>query len=331
MGKNLSTDQIIEQSKAAYNQWKDQWRDHAKQHKAMKIEKTFMDYANIGVGRALLIVGNGHSLEEEIETIKKYQHNIDIMVCDKAMGHLFDHDIVPTYVVVCDANVSYEKYCKPWEDRLWQSHLFINACGNPEWTKQEWRSKLIFVNMDSIKSEKEFSELSGSQNFIPAATNVSNQMAVLATQSTNKGRNNWMGYDKIVLIGFDYCWEEDKYYAFNATGDGKNNYMRHAHCMTRDFRPVYSSSNLIFSAKWLDDYIGGFKLPFVVGTKKTLLRSCPSKDLEMQLKYRYSEEDRARVMGLSELRMKLSSDLRAVENELNNIGLQHLEAFKNSI
>jgi len=332
MGNNLSSKDIVRQSHAAYDQWCVQWRKHAKEHKEMNIKTTFLDYCNKGIGKALLICGNGYSLEEEIDVIKEFKDNIDIMVCDKAMGHLFNHDIIPKYVVVCDANVSYDQYLKPWKDKLGKSHLFINSCANTEWTRSDWKEKCIFVNMDSIQTEIEMCELSGCNNLLPAATNVSNQMLVLATQCTNKGRNNWFGYDKIVLIGFDYSWREaDNYYAFDATGEGKRFYMKHGYCLDRDFKSCYSSSNLIFSAKWLDDYIKNFMLPVVSGTKRTLLASTPTKTLESQLKYRYKPSDSITVLGLSDLRGSLMAQVNMIDNKLNTIGQDHLKQYRESI
>lgn len=329
---NLTSKQIIEQSHQAYNQWCDQWREHAQIHKGMGITTTFMEYANIGVGRAILLVANGFSLEEEIETLKEMQHNVDIMVCDKALGHLLNHNITPKYVMVCDANVSYEKYLDPWKDKISEITAFINVCANPKWTKAGFKKICFFVNEDSIQSEIEFAKLSGCKNLIPAATNVSNEMVVLVTQSTNKGRNNWFGYDKIVLLGFDYCWsDQTNYYAFDKTGDGKHNYMRHGYCLDRAFRPVYSSSNLIFSAKWLDDYIRGFALPIVNGSKRTLLGTPPTKDLKAQLQYRYRDQDGMAVRGLTELKMQLHKQLQSIDQRLMAYGQDHLRSFKESV
>lgn len=332
MKRNLNTDQIVEQSKAAYKQWCEQWRDHAKQHKAMGIKTSFMDFANVGVGRALVICGNGYSLEENIDTLKKYSSNVDIMVCDKAMGHLLDNDIVPQYVVVCDANVSFEEYCEPWKDKLDQSIMFTNVCANPKWAKENWKNRCLFVNQDSINSEKEFGPLGGCPNFLPAATNVSNQMVVLATQSSNKGRNNWFGYDKIILLGFDYSWSsEGNYYAFDKDARGKHNYMRHAYCLDRAYRPCFSSSNLIFSAKWLEDYIKGFKLPIVSGTDRTLLGTVPTKNLEKQLQYNYRQHDNIVVRGLSDMKVQLIEQLRKIDERLGAIGIDHMSRYRESI
>lgn len=328
----LSSKEIVEQSKTAYKQWAKQWREHAETHKAMGIHSTFHDYSNTGVGRVLLLAGNGYSLEENFETIQEYRSNIDIMCCDKSLGHFIERGIKPDYVVVCDANVSYEKYCMPWEDKLDQTTLFVNVCANPEWTKANWKQKCLFVNMDSINSEAEFGPLSGCQNFLPAATNVSNQMLVLVTQSSNKGRNNWFGYDKIVLIGFDYCWHKDgNYYAFDHDADGKSNYMRHAICLDRDFRECFSSTNLIFSAKWLDDYIRGFQLPVVSGTKRTLLASTPTKNLETQLQYTYKPHDAVTVRGLTDLKGQLLAQINKIDQRLSRMGHDHLMSYRHSI
>lgn len=176
---------IRAQSEAAYKQWAPQWRKHTKENSIFEM-KSIHELENHGVGRAVLCVANGYSFEENIETIKKYQHNVDIFACDKTMGHLLDNGITPKFVMMCDANVDYEKYMAPYKDKLQDIILIANICGNPEWTKNgNWKDKYFFINKDILGSEKEFSEMSGCTNFIPAGTNVSNAMVVMLTQSDN--------------------------------------------------------------------------------------------------------------------------------------------------
>jgi uncharacterized protein with gpF-like domain len=67
----MNHDQIVKQSKTAYAQWCVQWRDHAKRH-AKYEQKSFEDFRNSGIGKAALLVANGYSFEENIETIKKH-------------------------------------------------------------------------------------------------------------------------------------------------------------------------------------------------------------------------------------------------------------------
>lgn len=319
---------IQRQSEQAYNQWCEQWRVQAKYHSKHEM-KLLEDFQNVGVGRAIVCLGNGFSFEEEIETIKKHQGNVDILVCDKTLGACLDHGISPTYVMVCDANVNYEKYMEPWKDQLQDTILFSNVCANPKWTDNgNWKDTYFFVNMDILKSEKEFMGLSGCENVIPAATNVSNAMVVLLTQSANEGRRNFFGYDKILLVGYDYSWQEGKYYAFDSNGGGKDNYMRHVYLFDRGGNYVFTSNNLAFSARWLDKYIKSFNLPVVVCSKRTILSSVPSKDLESQMTYSFRTDDKKRVRYLNELKLKLGHELRKIETELKQTGLRHWQEYR---
>lgn len=298
----LSENQIREQSLAAYNQWKDQWRDHAKIHSNLpEIKNSFKDFENIGVGRAVVCVGNGASLEDGIDDLRKHQDNVDIVCCDKSLGVLLEHGITPTYCVVCDANVSWEKYGKKWQDKLSETILISNVCASTEWShKAKWKNIFFFVNMDVLKSEVEFSELSGCNNVVPAATNVSNAMVVLLTQSDNKGAKNHFGYDKILLIGYDYCWlRGGNYYALDKDGGGKQNYMRHITGWTQGGDICYTSNNLHFSCLWLNDYVHTFGLPVVQCTKKTM-SGIRYASMESQIAYRYKAEDSGVVKTLSE-------------------------------
>lgn len=326
----ITTDAIRAQSESAYNQWCVQWREQAKHHSQFEM-KSLDDFQNTGVGKAVLCCANGYSLEENMETIKKYRDNVDILACDKSLGHLMNNGIKPDFVLLCDANVSYEKYMQPWEDQLKDTVLFSNVCANPKWTQPDkWKDMYFFVNEDVLKSEEEFSALSGCQNFMPAATNVSGAMVVFLTRSDNKGRNNFFGYDKILTVGFDYGWRKDGgYYAYDwqgggsGEGTGKRHYMRHNYCISFDGHLVYTSNNLLFSAKWLDKYIKTFQLPVIQCGKKALLNAAVRRDLESQIKYRYKPEDAGIVQGFTKKLREAEALRKEMLNKINQIGQDH--------
>ncbi|MBK8260142.1 MAG: DUF115 domain-containing protein [Nannocystis sp.] len=321
----MNTEAIKQQSNAAYKQWAEQWRAHAREHSKFK-QPTFEKFENIGVGRAVLCVANGYSFEEEIETIKLHQDKVDIMACDKTLGNLIDNGVTPTYCMVCDANVDAEKYLEKWKDKLSGTTLFINVCANPEWTKRgNWKEVVFFSNRDVIDSHLEFAKLSGCPNFIPAGTNVSNAMVILLTQSDNEGRQNVFGYDKILLIGFDYSWRFDgKYYAFDEDAGGKANYMRHVYTVTPNGNFCYTSGNLTFSMDWLKTYINAFKLPVVQCSADSLLAlGGKAAKLSEQMQYSFKPEDRGPVKSaVKELREIKKRELELL-TKINSIGRDH--------
>lgn len=329
---SLSTEQIKQQSLNAYGQWKEQWRAQSKSNSKFEM-KPLTDFENSGVGKAILCVANGYSFEENIETIKKYQKNVDILACDKTLGHLLDNGIVPTYLVLCDANVSYEKYMEKWKDQLQDTIIFANVCANPKWLDNgNWKDRYFFVNMDVIKSEEEFSQISGCKNFIPAGTNVSNAMVVFLTQSTNEGRRNFFGYDKILLIGFDYYWRfGGKYYSFNESGDGKANYMRHTHMLDLNSNPGYTSNNLVFSVKWLEKYLGAFNLPVVQCTRNTILSAKHFGKLEEQMQYSFKREDKVTVKKLMNKLTEIETARNQVISRIQEMGRDHYFGYLASV
>lgn len=315
----------IAQSKNAYAQWAEIWRKHAKIHARFAPFKSLLDFMNHGVGRACLIVANGYSFEEHIDVIREHQHKVDIFAIDKTLGHLLDHGIKPTFCLVADANVNYERYMEKWKGQLHETTLFMNVCGNIKWSiNGNWKDRYFFVNHDVIKSEREFSALSGCQNLIPAGTNVSNAAVVFLTQSDNTGRRNYFGYDKILLIGFDYSWRfGGKYYAFDVDGDGKANYMRHVYCATRAGSHAYSSSNLLFSAKWLEKYVNNFHLPVVQCSQETLLGIKHYGNLAEQMQYGFRPEDRDLIRSELGRRDKLLREAHDIEKRVLKIGTEH--------
>lgn len=328
----IHKDDIRKQSERAYGQWCKQWREHARINSKW-LMKPMTDLEHSGIGRAALCVGNGYSLEEEMENIKQLAHHVDIMCCDKSLGHLLRNGIKPTYCNVADANVNYEKYLQPYEDQLSETILFMNVCANPIWAeKGNWKDRYFFSVMDVLKSEKEWMSLSGCPNMMAAGTNVSNGMVIALTQSDNKGRRNFFGYDKILLIGFDYSWAEDgKYYAYDKEAGGKWNYMRHSYLNDQRGKPVYSSSNLIFSARWLDDYIKGFKLPVVQCTKRSVFTTGKTGILSEQMQYSFRPENREKVKRVLELRKMVIQKKKEYEAELTKIGKEHYYSYLKSV
>jgi len=320
---------VLAQSKAAYNQWKEIWRKHASEHARFAPFKPLSNFMNTGIGRALICVANGYSLEREIETLKQHKNDHDVMCCDKSLGLLLEHGIKPKFCIVCDANVDYEKYMKPWEDQLDETVLCINVCGNTKWSfNGNWKDKYFFVNFDVLETENEFSKISGCQNQIPAATNVSGAMVVFVTQSDNTGRRNYFGYDKILLLGFDYSWKPDgSYYAFDKTANGKHNYMRHMHLVNRNGDLVFTSSNLFFSAQWLEKYMQVFNLPIVNCSMDGILGKVPAKPLSSQLPYNFRREDQGLVADQSRRRAELKKELADIEGRIVKIGEDHWKSF----
>ena len=328
----LSKEDIKRQSERAYGQWCVQWREHAQINSKWPM-KDLHDFENSGIGKAVLCIGNGYSFEEEIEAIKSNWKMVDIVCCDKSLGHLIANGIKPTYCVVADANVDYEKYLKPYEDQLSETVLISNVCANPLWAeKGSWKDRYFFCVMDVLKSELEFQKLSGCPNTMAAGTNVSNGIVIAMTQSDNHGRKNFFGYDKILLIGFDYCWSPDgKYYAFDETGGGKSNYMRHLHLMDARGELCWSSTNLIFSARWLDSYVSAFRLPVVQCSKRSVFATPKRGILSEQMQYSFRPENRDRVKRILDLRRIVAEKKKEYEAQISDIARDHYYSFLQSV
>ncbi len=327
----MNESMIRAQSTAAYKQWAPQWRDQAKAHAKYPM-KSMLELENTGVGKAVLCVANGYSFEENLTTIQKHQGNVDILACDKTMGSLLDNGVIPKYVMVCDANVDFERYCEKWKEQLSDTVLLVNVCGNPKWAAEKWKDVYFFINKDILGSEKEFAEISGCQNFIPAGTNVSNAMVVMLTQSDNSGRRNFFGYDKILLIGYDYSWRfGEKYYSFNKNGDDKDKYMRHMYTNTTDGSFAYTSGNLAFSAQWFETYVRSFNLPVINCTTKSILMNIKNTDLESQITYRFKTENSS-ILKETLLKLKqINNFKKQLETQIQGIQKEHWNSFMCSV
>lgn len=327
---SLSDSEVLAQSKNCYDQWCVQWREHASFIGKRFDQKSLNDFHQSGMGRAILCIANGASFEENIDVIKKHKANVDIMCCDKTLGHCISNGIIPKFCVISDANVSYETYMKPWEKKLNKTILIANVCANPKWASNgNWKDMYFVVYKDSIKSEIEFAGISNCPNMMVASTNVSNAMVVTLTQCDNVQTRNFFGYDKILLIGYDYSWY-DKYYSFNHDGNGKNNYMRGVYLNNNNNDFCYSSTNLMFSARWIDQYINTFKLPVINCTKKSVLGARYA-DLESQMQYRHKPEDSLLVQKKVKMREELQNKINSINKTLENIAQDHTLAVLRSI
>jgi len=319
----MTDQQILEQSKAAYGQWCVQWREQALEHSKFK-QHSLSDLALTGIGKVIVAVANGYSFEENIQTLIDYKDQTDIICCDKTLGHLLDHGIKPKYCLICDANVNYELYMEKYKDQLKDTIALINVCANPKWAKNgNWKKIYFFINKDILNSELEFQKISGCNNIIPAGTNVSNAMVIMLTQCDNQGKQNFFGYDKIALIGYDYSWCADgKYYAFNKDGDLKADYMKHQYCMTTGHHFAYTSGNLYMSSSWLETYVKSFKLNIVNCTDRSILTRIKTGKLKDQITYKYKTEDSsivisqvARLQKVIEEKLKIEKALLEIEKD----------------
>lgn len=265
----LNENEVLEQSRNAMRQWQATWEHNADVNGIMyrELERTYKDLLYKGIGKTLLCIGFGSSYADNIETVKKYQDNVDIACIDKCLGSLIDNGIKPKYVFLADAGVDYEKWCKPWIDKTEGIYLLTNITANPEWIAN-WKGEVyFFVNKDNIQSEAIFSKISGCYELIPASSNVGNTQVVFSTQC--------LGYDEYLLLGYDYGWkDDDKYYAFDE-GSDKRYWMKHANMVDGFGNLINTSQNLLFSAKWLSD----FNTAVVQQDSRLTLTNCSGKGI----------------------------------------------------
>jgi hypothetical protein len=255
--------EVRNQSRQVWGHYGKKWLEHAEINaKLPRIPASA--FINIGLGKTLLCVAMGESLEANIDTIKKYRDRFDILTCDKGFGKLLDHGIKADYVELADAAIDYDKWLKPYIDQTKGVKLISTVYANPAWTTA-WQGEICFyMNKDAIASEKHFAPMFGDDmRVIPASSNVSNAMVVFMTGCDEYSRVNYSGYQRIFLIGYDYSWRPDgNYYAWD-NPIPKRHYMAHRVMMDINGDVVWSSENLVFSAQWLTQYVNTFGLPVI--------------------------------------------------------------------
>lgn len=244
----LADGEVLQQSKAAFAQWGEQWKIHAKRNGAIPAERrrTLRSFSGCGVGRQIILCAMGPSLEKAVPLMQ--EADCEIACVDKAFGPLVARGLADKirFVFLADANVSFD-WARDGIEHSANVVLFANVCANPEWI-ENWRGPIVLtVNRDNIQSERIFSELSGVTELVPAASNVGNTMTVIAALT--------FGYDRYLMTGMDYCWRPDgNYYAFHQS-DKRYWQKRIVMIDPRGDSFLYGSPNMRFSAQWLEDFI----------------------------------------------------------------------------
>jgi hypothetical protein len=262
MAMLLDANDVRVQSQAVWKQFGESlWIPNAKKNAMLK-HHDMRKFEHAGVGKFAVLVGMGASLEDNIDAIKQHREKIDVICCDKAFGPLLDHGVKADFVVIADAGIPF-RYIEKWIDQTEGVKLFATPYANTEWT-HAWKGPIhYYVNQDAIESEKVFKPIMGDCRVIPASSNVSNAMVVLWTDCNGKKNENWGGYERYYLVGYDYSWQaKGNYYSWQHPMP-KANYMKHRTLVDITNNCVFTSENLIFSAKWLVSYITTFELPVV--------------------------------------------------------------------
>lgn len=267
----LSPNEVRNQSNAVWGQFGESlWIPNATKNAKLKsYDLNELQYS--GIGKIAVLCAMGSSLEDHIDTLKKYRDRFDIICCDKAFGPLYDRGVKADYVVVADAGIPF-KYIQDHIQYTEGVKLLATPYANTEWT-HAWKGPIYFyVNIDAIESQHVFLPIIGKNTRqIPASSNVSNAMVVLWTNCENKRNENWGGYESYLLLGYDYSWPKDgNYYAWNDPKP-KRYYMNHRTIPDMAGNVVFTSENLLFSCKWLISYVNVFDLPVINCGLKGLL------------------------------------------------------------
>jgi hypothetical protein len=243
----LKAEEVKKQSEGAVKQWGPTWEKHSKINGEILKEKGFSNLRVLGhgIGKKLILVAFGAELEKQVEYLTEENESVDIACVDKAFGYLLDNKVKPDFVYLADAGIDYSKWCEPWIEQTEDIILFMNVTANPEWAKN-WKGKVFyFVNEDNIKTHETYGPISGCKELVKASSNVGNSVLVHA--------ETYLMYDAYYLVGYDFMWSDGNYYC-NHDSD-KRWYMNHYQILTPRGKLVSTSQNLLFSARWLMDFI----------------------------------------------------------------------------
>ena len=280
----LNWQQVEKQSQNVFNQFgESKWIPFAKEN-IKQPHKSTKEFHNAGIGKTLLLCAMGESLEKQVDIIKRYRDKVDIVVCDKGFEPLLKQGIKADFVMLCDCNISF-RFIEKSINETKGVKLICTPYANPEWVKKWQGDRYFFVNKDAIKTEKIFKKMFDKDlRIIPAGSNVSNAMLVFFTGSDEVQNINFSGYEKYLLVGYDYSWSPfGKYYAWH-NPKPKRFYMNHRTMIDFNNNIVFTSENLLFSAKWLYSYITTFQINAINCSGEGLFDIPQKSVLEKELK-----------------------------------------------
>lgn len=266
----LARDEVIEQSKRAYERWESIWHTNAEHNS--KCVKQLPRIENKEVGKKCVIFAYGPSFKENIEAFveNKLHYEYDVICIDKALKSCLEYGVIPKYCIVSDAQVNFEEYGSIEPHLCRNTSLFASVTANHKWA-EHWVKNggdvYFYVNKDNIRTHHIFSKyIPHTQSYlIPASSNVGNCAYVFATLV--------LGYKEILLAAYDYSYYLTGDYYGNQKKEPvdtnlkmkKHNLYNHYTTIGIDNKLVQVSHNMQFSAKWLIDFIAN-----MVNQKKCL-------------------------------------------------------------
>lgn len=261
MSRLLGYAEVQKQSKRAFDRWGPLWHENATENK--KYITSIAPLMNIGANKKVIVCGFGPSFANNIKLIKKHNlhHTHDIIVIDKALKTTLKAGIIPNYLIVADAQVSFEKYGQVPKEICERVKLIPAITANYKWAKH-WHNnggKVYFtLNKDGIRTHKIFREYfkdTGQEPIIiPAASNVLNSAYVTAAL--------YMQYNELLICGADYSYKLGANYYGDSSKPKDTNlkidkkyFCNHFSTVDINNDIVQVSVNMQFSAKWLVDLI----------------------------------------------------------------------------
>lgn len=294
MGGLIGYQDVKKQSEQVFGQFGDaKWIPFARENAKLD-RRSPEELEGIGIGRTIVLAAMGESSEEQIDTIRANRDKIHLAVNDKMFGYMVDRGITPDFVFLSDANIPF-RWLEKYVDKTEGVRLIATPYANVEWTRAWKGPRYFYVNADIIQSERFFKEAFPGVRIIPASSNVSNSMVCFFIGTTSGPPINWGGYERYLLVGYDYSWRPQpreglaahvktgKYYAFEDPVP-KRFYMFHRTLNDVNGDVVHTSENLYFSARWLFSMVVGFGVPLVNCSGRGILNIPLRANLEDELK-----------------------------------------------
>lgn len=254
-------DKTIQQhSLIAFQKWKSLWVGNCERNKPL-IQTSQKDILGCFKDKIAYCFAYGPSFKRNIAEFKALnldRSKIVVGCVDKAYRPLVEAGIIPDYCLVADGMVDVSWVEGVDTAAIKQTILICNVYGSPQWPEL-WAKhagcKRIYwyLNKDNIECTKNnkygtaefFAPLVNYYEMIEAASNVGNSLVVYTVKIFGCKTTN--------LFAYDYSWGSDSYYG--ACDENKFKWMPHLRKPDKHNKLTYCTTNMEFSAQWLDTYI----------------------------------------------------------------------------
>ena len=257
----MSMDVVQHHSRIAFEAWKELWKKNCLANKD-KICTSHKDFLGIYKDKKAVLFSYGPSFEKNIEEFKalNWKREDYVIGCvDKAFRPLIERGIIPDFCLIADGSIDAKLWLDGAPKEVFKKTILIaNVYCNPgwpsAWARNDSKERILwYLNKDNIActpnnkwgTAEYFAPIANYYEVIEAGSNVGNSLVIFSRKI--------FGCRTSYLFAYDYCWGHGEYYGVETPA--KRYLVPSYNVVDNNNDLVFTTTNMEFSAGWLDQYI----------------------------------------------------------------------------